>query len=212
MNKKAIIFLFTIAPLFLFSQTKGTVYLLPGQGADRRLFDSLTIDNNYKVKVVEYGTPSKELNMQLFAKEISKQIDTTEDYILIGVSMGGMLCVELSEILNPTKTIIISSAKNNTELPKRYRFQKNIPVYKIVPGSVIKIGAKTLQPIVEPDRNNNEETFKSMLSSKSSTYMSRTVSLIINWDRTVNNSEIIHIHGSNDHTIPLRNIKNPNNS
>lgn len=33
--------------------------------------------------------------------------------------------------------------------------------------------------------------------------------MIINWVRTSNNTEIIHIHGDNDYTIPLKNIKHP---
>lgn len=39
--------------------------------------------------------------------------------------------------------------------------------------------------------------------------MKYSVNMIINWVRTSNNTEIIHIHGDNDYTIPLKNIKHP---
>jgi hypothetical protein len=39
--------------------------------------------------------------------------------------------------------------------------------------------------------------------------MKNTVSMIINWDRTTNSKEIVHIHGTKDHTIPIRNIAEP---
>lgn len=205
--------LFTILFLFSFlygsSQTTKTIYLLPGQGADRRQFDSLTFDGSYKIKVIEYGTPHDSLNMKSFAKYLSQYIDTTEEFILIGVSLGGMLCIELSELLNPEKTIIISSAKNRNDFPARYTFQKKIAVYKLFPGSVLLAGAKILQPIVEPDRKKNKETFKAMLGAKDSKYMERSVDLIINWERQVNTKKIYQIHGSNDHTLTLRSIKNP---
>jgi esterase/lipase len=193
----------------LLGQTSTTIYCFPGQGSDKRIFDSLDIDKKYNIKVIEYGTPDKHMTMNSFARQLSEQIDTTQEFILIGVSLGGMICVELNEILSPKKTIIISSAKNRNELPNRYNFQKVIPIYKLFPGSILLAGAKILQPIVEPDRNKNKKTFKSMLNNKNSVYMKRTVSLIINWDRKVNTKTIYHIHGTNDHTLPIRKIKSP---
>lgn len=201
----------TIVNIFiLFSslcQTKKTIYCFPGQGSDRRIFDSLTIDSSYQIKIIEYGTPEKDITIKTFAKQLSTQIDTTHDFVLLGVSLGGMICVELSEILNPEKTIIISSAKNRNELPFRYKFQKVIPIYKVFPSTILFAGAKILQPIVEPDRKKNKATFKRMLHSKNSKYIKRTIGLIINWDKKTNSSKIYHIHGNNDHTLPLRKIK-----
>jgi pimeloyl-ACP methyl ester carboxylesterase len=201
--------LFVGATSFSFGQTQGTIYLFPGQGSDSRIFDSIDFDSAYKTKVIEYDTPEKGMSMSNFAQQLINQIDTTENYILLGVSLGGMLCVEINEILSPKKTIIISSAKNCRELPIRYRFQKVIPIYKLVPKKMILAGAKILQPIVEPDRKKNKTVFKSMLAAKDARYMKRTVGLIIHWDRTENSKDVVHIHGTKDHTIPLRNIKNP---
>ena len=31
--------------------------------------------------------------------------------------------------------------------------------------------------------------------------------MIINWDRKTYNEKIIHVHGTKDHTIPIRNVK-----
>lgn len=147
--------------------------------------------------------------MKEFAKILSTEIDTTEPFILIGASFGGMLAVEISEILSPEKTIIISSAKNRKELPFRYKFQRVIPLYEIFPPGVLKWGAKRMQPIVEPDRNKNKETFKSMLDRKEPKYMKRTIRMLCKWDRKENSTTIIHIHGTKDHTLPYRKIENP---
>lgn len=209
MINRIIFILFVFMGLNSFSQKKGTIYCFPGQGSDARIFDSLSIDTSYVIKIIQYGTPEKDMSMSEFAKLYSHEIDTTHDFVLLGVSLGGMICSELNEILNPKKTIIISSAKNINELPSRYNFQKALPVYKLFPGSIILAGAKMLQPIVEPDRKKNKETFKSMLGAKKSTYMRRTVGIIINWDRTENTKKIYHIHGTNDHTIPLKNVVSP---
>lgn len=144
-----------------------------------------------------------------FAKQLSSCIDTSEKFILIGVSLGGMICCELNEFLHPQGTIIISSAKNQNELPFRYKFQKAIPIYKLFPGKALLAGAKLLQPIVEPDRNKNKATFQGMLAAKDPVYVKRTVNMIINWNRTTNTNKIEHIHGTNDHTLPFKKINSP---
>lgn len=203
------IFAFMLISFACNSQIKKTIYFIPGQGSDKRIFDDLTIDSSYNYKFIEYGTPYKKVSLKSFAKQISTSIDTTEKFILIGVSLGGMICAELNEILNPEKVILISSAKNRTELPFRYKFQRIIPLFEILPARLLFWGAKILQPIVEPDRNKNEDTFKSMLYSKNPKYIKRTIRLIIKWKRRSNSKKIIHIHGTKDHTLPFRNIANP---
>ncbi|WP_297089693.1 alpha/beta hydrolase [uncultured Draconibacterium sp.] len=151
-----------------------------------------------------YSTPEKGLDMTAYAHELAKQIDTTKNYSIIGVSLGGMLATEMADFLHPEKVIVISSAKNRKEFPGRYRFQKAIPVHRLVPGFVIKIGTRILQPIVEPDRNKDKETFKSMLKSKNSVFLKRTTTMILTWKRTSNNKSIMHIHGDADKTLPPR--------
>ncbi|MBA2612125.1 MAG: alpha/beta hydrolase [Bacteroidetes bacterium] len=156
---------------------------------------------------MSYPVPVKGASMKEYAIILSKQIDTTHDFYFIGVSIGGMFCCELAEILHPKKIIIISSAKCRKELPFRYRFQKNIPIYKLFPKKVIKFGARVLQPLVEPDRNKNKATFKSMLKNKNAALLKRSVNMIIRWDKKTYNGSIIHIHGTKDHTLPIRKIK-----
>ncbi|MGM0580577.1 MAG: alpha/beta fold hydrolase [Bacteroidota bacterium] len=193
-----------------FSQEQPNIYLFPGQGSDERLFDSLEFKNNTNIVHIKYPVPKKRSSLAEYAIRLSNQIDTSQQYILIGVSLGGMIISELHDFLNPEKAIIISSAKSRSELPFRYRFQKVVPIYKIVPSKLMLAGAKFLQPIVEPDRNTNKATFKSMLSSKNPLYMKRTVEMIIKWEKENAQENIIHIHGTKDRTIPIRNIKPTN--
>ena len=193
----------------LYGQLRIPVYCFPGQGADQRLFDSLQLDTLYELRVINYGTPEKGTDLRTFALRQIAAIDTTAPFVLLGVSLGGMICAELAETLHPQKTIIISSAKNRRELPLRYRFQRVVPLYRLFPGKVLLWGAKILQPRVEPDSKHHASTFQSMLNTKSPAYMKRTIGMIINWQRSSNTAQIYHIHGTLDHTLPLRYIKSP---
>ncbi len=185
---------------------KHTVYLIPGQGADYRLFGNLQLDSCYRTVFVHYPVPNKGESMNTYAERIALQIDTTQEFSLIGVSLGGMLSVELNEIIHPGKTIIISSAKSRSELPVRYKFLRFFPLNHVVPPQLYKIGAQIAQPVVEPDRKNGREVFVAMLKAKDPDFLKRSVNMIIHWNRKSYHPEIIHIHGTNDHTLPLRHI------
>ena len=203
---------FLLLLLFSVSKTiaqnpKPIVYLIPGQGADSRLFKNVEIDSTLDTQYIHYLTPKKGCSMSEFAHELAKQIDTTRTFYLVGVSLGGMLATEMGEFLHPEKIILISSAKHRKELPGGYRFQKTIPFYKLISGKQSKKGALFFQPIFEPDRDFDSETFVSMLKAKDPDFIKRTIAMIIEWDKTESfNNKIVHIHGDNDHTIPVRNV------
>ena len=181
------------------------IYLLPGQGADCRLFKY--IEFPYDTVNLKFPVPEKKTTLREYAHGFIPRIDTSRPFILIGVSLGGMICSELTDTLEPDLTIVISSAKYRAELPGRYKFQKTIPLNKIIPKGMTKWGAKVLAPIVEPARKQDKETFRSMIEAKDPAYIKRTVDMVINWNKEGYNDRIIHIHGDRDHTLPHRKVR-----
>lgn len=183
------------------------VYLFPGQGADARLFKHLELPPGYDTVNISYPIPLKRESLYSFALRFIEEIDQSTPYILMGVSLGGMICTELTDTLAPLKTILISSAKSIHELPGRYTFAQKVPFNRMIPKRITKGSARLLQGIVEPDRKYDKETFKDMLKKKDPFYIQRTVDMIIQWDRVSYSPSIIHIHGNTDHTIPIKNVQ-----
>ncbi len=180
------------------------IYLFPGQGADCRLFEKIQFP--FDTVHIEFPIPEKETNLREYARSFIPRIDTLHPYILIGVSMGGMICSELTDLLSPERVIIISSAKCRKELPGKYKFQRYIPVNKIFPAKTIHWGALKLAPRVEPERL-QDSIFRIMLQEKDPVYLKRTVNMIINWDKISCPDNLVHIHGEKDNTLPIRNIQ-----
>jgi len=182
------------------------IYLISGQGADHRLFSKLSLDPKFNINYIHFEIPKKGSSMCDYGHQLSAQIDATQPFILIGVSIGGMIATEINEILKPTQTIVISSAKTYKELPQLYTIQRKLKIHKLIPGRFSKIAAQVLQPIFEPARKTEKEIFKQMLKDKDPIFLKRTIDMIVRWDRKSYDDSIISIHGDNDNTIPIRNV------
>lgn len=205
-------FSLTLILVLLFTKTfsqmseKITVYLIPGQGADSRLFNNLKLDDRFAPQYIRWVRPQRKTDLPAFARLIAQQIDTSKSFCIVGVSLGGMVASEISDFLNPKKIIVISSAKSCHELPGRYKFMRVIPINKIIPGFIMKAGSFIAQPLFEPDRKKEKPTFKAMLKAIDPVFLKRTVNMIINWKRETYDPDIYHIHGEIDHTLPIKKV------
>ncbi len=180
------------------------IYLIPGQGADGRLFKNIQIDG-YETAIVEYLLPEKGETMAEYARRISAQIDSTRPYSFVGVSLGGMIAVEMTKYMNPEECIIIASAKSKEDIPKRYQFfRKYFPLYRILSGRFFKLSTRLAQPLFEPLTKENQALFRDMLKRKDPKFMKRIVRCIVEWENETYREDIIHIHGAHDHTLPVK--------
>ncbi len=187
---------------------KSNIYLFHGQGSDYRIFSKFQVDTNlFDTVFIRYPDMPRRSSMKDFAHSCRTQIDTTTEYAFVGVSFGGMIVSELSQVMTPVHAIIISSAQNKHEVPWRYKFMKVIPLHIIIPARFYKAGSKIAQPIFEPDRKNEKETFKNMLRDKDPYFLKGVTKMMIKWDYYDYNDCIIHIHGENDHTLPAKRCK-----
>lgn len=202
-----------ILVLFIFPNVSATtgdttkIYLFPGQGADYRQFKNLVLPPQFDTVYIHYPVPEKGMSMQEYAISLINQVDTSEKYLLIGVSLGGMICSELADILQSEKTILISSAKWEYELPGQYKFMRRLPIYKLIPKRLIKLASFIAQPLFEPDRRREKKTCIAMLKAKNPLFLKRTIHMIVNWKKNRYNTKIVHIHGTKDHTLPYGLIK-----
>lgn len=207
---KKLIFFFVFSYCFLSNLSSQVaevkIYLIPGIGSDYRIFEKINPKGNYDTVYIHYPEICKKCSMKEYSEIIVEQIDTTEKFILIGVSLGGMISTEIASKYN-ADAIIISSAKCRDEIAFRYRFQKQFPLYRIFPKRLIKMSSFIAQRVVEPDRKNNKKTFDSMLKDKEPLFMKQTIRMVACWERESYGENIYHIHGNNDKTLPIRNIK-----
>ena len=182
-----------------------TLYLIPGTGADHRFFSRLQL--NVKTHVIEWTEWGNAQTIREYAEVLSLQIDKEESFGILGVSFGGMLAVEMSKFLNPAKLILVSSAKSYKELPSIVRLSRRVGVHYLISPRLIKIipFAGKIFGVSKKDKR----FFDKMIDETPAGHLKKTIRSVLYWKNTVIPSKIIHIHGSQDKVIPIKNIQNP---
>ncbi len=209
MSKLApILILFGLLGMSTNAQEKTRIYLVPGQGSDYRVFQKLELNRQlFDTIHIHFDTPEKHEDMATYARRLLKQIDTTGKFILIGYSLGGMLVSEMCSWCSPQKAIIIASAKSRRELPLKIRMLKYFPVHQLVPDGLIRRGAIFFQPKVDRIEKDTEQYFTEMIKDKEPAFLKRSIHMIARWNKQSFDNTIIHLHGANDQTLPIRNVE-----
>src|SRR5690349_8277991 len=112
------------------SSTKN-IYCISGLGADERAFERLNI-KGCSLHHLNWISPMKNETLSSYAARMLLQIE--EDHpILLGLSFGGMIAVEMARQIEPSKLILISSVKTHTEIPGWMRLSGALNLHKFIP-------------------------------------------------------------------------------
>jgi len=108
------------------------IYILSGLGADERVFKRLNF-TGYSVRFIQWEIPNKNDSIENYASKICKQI-TTPKPILIGLSFGGIMAIEIAKQIETEKVILLASVKTKNEIPFYYRWAGNMRLHKLIPA------------------------------------------------------------------------------
>lgn len=181
---------------------------MPGMAASSTIFERIHLpDAIFEMYLLEWEIPNPGESLTAYAQRIAQKV-THEDPILIGVSFGGILVQEMKQFLHPKKVIIISSVKSNAEFPRRFKLAKTTKAYKLIPTTLFE----NIEMLVKFSFGSSIvkqrlALYEKFLAVRDKRYLDWAIEQIINWDRTVIDNEIIHIHGDADEVFPPKYIK-----
>ncbi|MCO5935037.1 alpha/beta hydrolase [Mucilaginibacter sp. RB4R14] len=185
------------------------VYLIAGLGADSRLFKDIILPEAYEVILVDWFVPKPDDTLITYAQSIINQYGIEENSIIIGVSLGGMISVEIAKQVKLNKVILISSIKTDSEAPWYFKFFSSLPVYKAIPGKLMTHLGFLIKGMFGKMNNNDLALFKSMLRNSSPVFMKWAMRAVLYWRNDVEVANLYHIIGDKDLVFPHQNIKNP---
>ena len=178
------------------------IYCISGLGADRRVFTKL-IFKGYQPVHIKWLTPDGRESLADYAKRLT--VDIKEDNpILIGLSFGGIVATEIAKQIATEKVILISSAKQQAEIPWYFRMFRWFPIHLLIPFKRLLwavywliywfFGLETIE---------ERQLLKAILVDTDAVFLKWAINQVVRWqNRTVPNN-IYHIHGTSDRVFPL---------
>jgi pimeloyl-ACP methyl ester carboxylesterase len=182
-----------------------TVYFISGLGADKRVFSFLDLSFCDPV-FIEWVKPIKNESLQGYAIRLKDQIKEANP-IIVGVSFGGMLATEIVKADPGIKTILISSSKTKSEIPKIFRIGKYLPVYKLILNSLFKKVVFISKPFLSAEGTEQKKVVQQIINDIDPNFLKWALGSILNWDNKVVPQNLIHIHGTADKLLPCRLVK-----
>ena len=179
-----------------------TVYFISGQAADEKIFENLLLPSNITTRHVHWIEPLPKESLSHYCQRLCDQIDISDAFVLIGVSFGRIVSIELNNIIHPKETIIISSVATKNELPSLFKFFNLFKLQKVVPPQIYKWYSPVLDWYFGVSNQREKELLRLYARSASKNYMKWAVNEILNWKNEQRTANLFHIHGTKDRIFP----------
>ncbi|MBI2837836.1 MAG: alpha/beta fold hydrolase [Acidobacteria bacterium] len=171
---------------------------LPGMGADERLFCFQRPDFA-NMEVLTWQPPHDGESLPQYAVRLASELTRDPPFALVGVSLGGMVALEMAPVLRPVAVILIASTPR--PLPGYLRLlasgARTLPSPKRL-GPLRPIASWLLGPLSAPAR----AVFDEMYRDASPPFIRWACSAVAQWKGPFDTPAPIHrIHGSADRLI-----------
>lgn len=181
------------------------IFCISGLGADEKVFSNLDIPG-YELVIIKWLIPFKKESIEKYAERLLPQI-TEEIPILLGLSFGGIICIEINKIIKTKLIILLSSIKSRNEMPfwmRLVNFSRLHKIYKPKSYGVFEfiqnynLGVKT---------NQEKKMVAEYRRKIDPIYLHWAIDVILKWKNNCNHKNIYHLHGTKDKLFPVKNIK-----
>jgi pimeloyl-ACP methyl ester carboxylesterase len=157
-------------------------YLIPGMGADKRLFANFKFTHG-QVHHLDWIPHGSSRNLSEYAALMAERI-TTENNIIVGSSMGGMVTVEISKIVKPMGAVLVSAPTGRHEFPRVLKNLSALKLHKAInPRQIMRIS--TLADLFMGFKTSEQRAmFYDMLRGNGPEFLHFSVGAVLDWKNT----------------------------
>jgi len=182
------------------------IFIFSGLGADHRIFHKMNFQS-FEPVFIHWLEPLNNETIQDYALRISKQI-TEPNPLVIGISFGGIIAIEVSKFLPFQKLVLIASAKTKQEIPFLYRMLGKLRVPLFFPMQWLKKSNRLSYFVFSVSTQEDRKILDDIYNDTSPTYLRWALNAVCTWQNETITQNLLHIHGTNDRILYYSNIKN----
>lgn len=179
------------------------VYMISGLGANEHAFDFIRLPEGFDPYIINWEKPEEGEALQHYALKLATHIREDEPYVLMGLSIGGMIATEIAKVKKPLATILVSSAASSDELPMFYRKAGWVGLHKMIPTVMYK-SASFLKRYFVSEKPEAAAIIRSMIHQADPAFIKWGINAIVHWQNHDVPRSVFRIHGTKDEILPLK--------
>ena len=179
------------------------VYFISGLGADRRVFTHIHLPEGYEAVHLDWILPVKNESLGAYALRLAEKINTREQFVLVGLSMGGMIASEISKKYPPVTTILLSSVPVSNQLPSYFKIVHLLRLHKALPVRLIK-SATVIKHFFSTKTTGDKILLRQVIADSDPVFVRWAIDAILKWKNETVPKPLWHIHGAKDEILPVR--------
>ncbi|UOR05106.1 alpha/beta hydrolase [Hymenobacter aerilatus] len=177
------------------------VYLFPGLGADERIFRHLQPLLHTETQVLPWLTPEPRESLPHYVARMAERVVSNEPCLLVGVSFGGVVALEMCRLRPMARAVLISSIPDADCLPPLLRIIRNTGIYKLVPPQLLKLLPRVGQWYFGINNREEYHLFREILRDMEPVYTRWAIDRLLHWDST-DIGRGVQILGTRDRVFP----------
>lgn len=182
------------------------IYFISGLGADERVFRELKFEG-YRPVHIRWLEPERGESISNYAHRLTKQIQSDRP-ILVGLSFGGLIAVEMAQQIDVEQVILLSSAKTAAEIPFYYKIFRWFPLHRIFPFKTVLWAVYWFAYwVFSAETVDERKLLKAILLDTDPHFLKWALHRVVVWQNHTVPGCLHHIHGLRDRIFPMRWIK-----
>lgn len=185
------------------------VYFVSGMCYSCSVFDDIELPKGFNKHYIEWEIPQENETLRHYSRRMSKTINTKRKFTLVGYSFGGIIVQEMVKFLKPEKVIIISSMKDEQEIPSLFQIAKKVNFVENLPMKLYATSNFMLNLFNRYVYNAPTKALGDFMTMIDPVYIKWSLAQITNWVPATKLKNIYHIHGTKDQVFSYENIIEP---
>jgi pimeloyl-ACP methyl ester carboxylesterase len=177
-----------------------TWYLIPGLGADERVFRRLRLAGT--VHILQWLAPqSPSEPLAHYAARLAEAVPPHTPCWLVGVSFGGLLAQEIGRRRPLARVVLISSLGQPADLPPLLRLAGATKLHRLVPFGLLKWLPRLAQWFFGARGGTEYRLLRQILHDTNPAFARWATAQLLAW-RGPGRPGIVRLHGTRDRLLP----------
>jgi len=175
-------------------------YLIPGLGADERVFQFLRLEG--EVHILRWLAPqNSNETLSHYAVRLAAGVPGSQPCWLVGVSFGGVLALEIAQLRPLARVVLISSFTGPQELPWLGRVARATGLHHLVPPQLLPRLPRVAQWFFGVQNGREYQLLRQILHDTDPHFTRWAIARLLQWPGRPTPVPI-RIHGTDDRLLP----------